>query len=288
MLKSAPLTIAFIDKRPVAAARALAGLPPADAAAFLDAIPSRVAARALLHLSAWPASLVVAAMAPVSAAAALGGLPYPEATAILRLLAADRREALLAQTSAALRRDYQTSLSFPDDTVGAHMTTAITTLSPDNTAEDAADLFKRAPDATTDMVFIVDESRKLLGVVPATAILRDRGGGPLGAIMDRAVTTVSARARVETVVDLPAWDDRALLPVVSRRKQIIGALSHIAARKASTRDHPTLDVENTSILGAIAEAFVFSASGLGAMLADVEEPRARPRARSRSRNGAPR
>ncbi len=276
MLKSAPLTIAFIENRPLAAARALAGLDPADAGALLEVIPARIAAHALTNVGEWPASLIIVCMDAASGAAALRELPYAQAAAMLRLIPPEPRDRLLDQTSEALRRDFETSLSFPEDTVGAHMTTGVITLTSDHTVSEAADLIRRSPDTATDVVFIVEDGRTMVGAVSVGMLLRSPGSITLGAVMDPNVPMLSARARLATIDDLDAWDERMVLPVMSRRKQIIGALSREHARKAAEDGRSKPMGAPSSILGAMAEAFAISASGVGEMLAGVGAP-TRPR-----------
>ena len=51
------LSLAFIERKPVAAARALNAISVVEAAAFLQTIPTRYATRVVARTSAWSASL---------------------------------------------------------------------------------------------------------------------------------------------------------------------------------------------------------------------------------------
>ncbi len=267
---AAPLTIAFIEKRPLSAARTLAAMEPDDAAAFLETIPARFAANAFSHMGAWPASALLAKMGAASGGAALRELDYPNATAILRLMSEDRRAQLLTELPEKLQRDFETSLSFPEDTVGAQMTTAIVAMARDHTIADAITQIRQSRKPKTDVVFVIDKARKLAGAASPAALLCYPSKTKLGDIMDANVVSLSARARLSAVSALEAWDDYTQLAVVSRQKQVIGALSRKTAQRGA--DHYALtDAENpTSIAASIASAFFMSGIGLAQLLGDVD------------------
>jgi Mg/Co/Ni transporter MgtE len=277
------LTLAFIDRRPVAAARALTAMEIEDAAAFLDDVPARYATSALAHMSAWAASAAVARMSVEHAAAALRGLNYQAAAAILRLVAPGPRQSILAELPAAVRRDFGITLSFPVDTVGAHMTTAILTQRSDHNVADARDQVRRARNADDACVMVLDETHRLLGVVLPVALLRASGATPLTEIMDGDVAPLSARARVATIAGLTAWDRYASLPVVSRRKHVIGALSRATLRRILTEVESTRADAAARLPVAIGDSLVGAIAGLARLLAPGAAP-----ARGQNGRGDPR
>jgi magnesium transporter len=270
MASSTPLTIAYIEKRPLSAARALDTMDPGDAAAFLETIPTRFAARALSRMGTSPASSLLIRMNATGAAAALKELGYQDAAAILRLTPAEARPALLDELPEKLRRDFEASLSFPEDTVGANMTTAIMTLSSNHTIADALAQIRRSPRMDADTVFVIDDSRMLAGAVTAAQLLRYPENSALGGLMDTNAVSLSARARLSSVTDLEAWDECSFLPVISRQKQVIGALSRRTMRQAAEYRPPRDGVERTSIVVSLAEAYFASAVALSQLLAGVD------------------
>jgi magnesium transporter len=276
---NAALTIAFIDKHPLSAARALSAMDPDDAAAFLETVPTRYAARVMARAGAWPCASIIARMQPADAAAALRELSYQDAAAILRLVQAERRAPILEEAPVKLRRDLELSLSFPEDTVGAHMTTDIAAMERGNTIADMRAQVRRAPGAEADLVYVVNAERRLLGAISAADLLRRSSESSLGDIMDTDIEPISARARLSSVADLEAWNQYAALPVVSRQKHLIGALSRKAAKSIDAARLAAADTLGPSIAAAMAEAFVVSVIGLaqlttqGAPLAEGDAPR---------------
>jgi Mg/Co/Ni transporter MgtE len=262
-MASAPaLPLAFIDRRPAAAARALTAMEPGDAAAFLQDVPARYATTAISYMSAWAACAVASLMDTESAAAALRGLHYQGAAAILRLMAPGPRERVLAELPGALRRDFRMTLSFPVDTVGAHMNTAILTQRPDHDVADARDLVRRAKKADDACVMVLTESHRLAGVVTPAALLRATGQTPLSEVMDAGVEPLSARVRIATVTERRDWDRYTSLPVVSRRGHVIGALSRETLRRALSEAEPLESRPVRRLPISLAEALAAAVTGL--------------------------
>lgn len=232
-MASAPaLSLAFIDRRPGAAARALSVMDIDDAAAFVEDIPVRYVARLLARMSAWTAAGIVSRLSPAAASAALKGMHYQRAAAVLRLMEPSHRTPVLLAMPTRLQRDFHTSLAFPADTVGAYMTTRILTQPGDHTVADARDQIRRARQVEDSGVVVVDDAHRLLGVVPLISLLRERGNVALRDLMDTELQPLSARSRLSSVVTLEPWDQFASLPVVSRGKQVIGILSRKTLREA--------------------------------------------------------
>jgi magnesium transporter len=268
---STALTIAFIEKRPLAAGRVLAGMDPADAAAFLDTIPTRTAAKVVERLGAWPSSSIVTRMNQAGAATLLRQVPFRDAAAILRLVPAEMRAPLMADLPARLQRAFESSLSFGENTVGAQMTTAIVAIDGHLTAGDVREQLVRAPDAEADVVFVVDGDRRFLGAVSSAALLRRNATVTLGELMDETVTCLSARARLSSVADLDAWDEYVYLPVVDRQGSLIGALPRKAIREADEAAS-TGAGGRSSIAASMAEAFMVSVAELVELLTEGAPP----------------
>ena len=267
MRDSDALTIAFIERRPVAAGRALAAMDAGDAAALLETIPTRFVAEALANMSAWSASLILVEMEAVNGAAALREPKYQDAAAMLRLMPPQRRAAALDAVPTDLRADFETSLSFPRDTIGAHMDIAILVLPTDHTVADAVEQVRRAAPTDQQCVFVVNDDKTLVGLVLMSSLLRHPPDTALADIVIEEIPGLSARARIAGVDDDQAWDTYSHLPVTSRRDHVIGALSRRALREAMRRETGTQAALELKPLGALAAALAASVTGLAGLLA---------------------
>ncbi len=257
MISPPELTIAYIKKRPESAGRVLASMQPEDAAAFLQAIPTRLAVQATATMNPWPASLVIRQMGATSGAALLRDLGFAEASMILRLIDPTNRPRLLAEIPRRLRRDFEMSLAFPAGTVGAHMTTAVATLAESDKISSALDLIKQAERDHADVIFVADDKRKLVGAVTVATLLRHPARTSLADLLDRSCVTLSAHTRLDTITSLDAWHDYSQLPVVNRRGELIGVISRKALRRSdlggvadSASRPPSLIESMTEVLSA--------------------------------------
>lgn len=273
MAEDFAFTTGFMDKHPGSAARALASLDPADVAAFLDEIPEKLVATVLSQMNAGPAALIVKRMDASVGAGVLSEMEYQDAVSIVRLLGDRSRSAISDRLPPKLRRDLETTLSFPSDTVGAKMTTTIVTMTGDQTAAEALAELRTMRRTKTAMIFIVDHSKRLLGAIPTADLIQSAGARPLAQIMAPGIVPLSARARLDTVASLAAWIDHSQLPVLNRQKRLIGALPRKTAWQTSLPEPETVDtIASPSIAASMANAFVTSLAGLMQLLADGDPP----------------
>jgi magnesium transporter len=272
MSETAPLTLAFLERQPMAAARTLAALEPVEAAALLDHAPTRQITEVLAHAGPWSASRILQRMEPENAAAVLRAVDFRQAVAILRFAGTEEQDRLLRAAPTKLRRDFQSSLAYPEDTVGGHMTTKVLAMTGSHTVADALHEMGRAETREGDphAVYVTDRQRKLLGVATAGVLLGQRPENSLDEIADGSIDQISARSRLSTVVHLEGWDRFPALPVISPRRHLLGALPRAALRRfAEVEEAEGLEAES-SIPGAMAGAFLFSALELARLL--IENP----------------
>jgi len=262
VFSSPELTIAYIKRQPESAGRVLSKMRPTDAAVFLQAIPTRFAVQAVANMNPRPASLVIAKMGVTSGGALLRDLDSAEASTILRQVDRTEREELLKELPRRLRRNIEMSLTFPTGTVGAHMTTAIAVLRETDKTSDALGLVKQAGRDFADLVFVVDDNRKLVGVIPAPSLLRHGTHTALSELVDTTCAAVSPHARLEAIAGMDAWHDYSCLPVVTRRGEVIGMISRKALRRAGQSKIADTDAVSPSMAESMVEALVASVVGL--------------------------
>lgn len=276
MANFSPLTLAFLEQKPIPAARELAALPAVEAAQFLDNIPARFAAPVLAAMAPWSASLILCEMTSAAVAAVLGIIDYREASAMLRHTKAADRPAVFKDLPKNLRQDFETSLKFPDNTVGAHMSDAILSLSEDHTIADAIALFRQAGKTRSKLIQIIGKDHKLIGAVSAQDLLLSPKSATLGDIADRKVTGISARATLASLRDLSIWDTHAELPVINRQGQAIGVLHRQTLTTNLLRPSLATQSSDRSITVTILDAFYASVVGLTALLTGEQTPPTAP------------
>lgn len=260
------LTVAFVKKRPESAGRVLASMRPAVAAAFLQAIPTRIAVEAIAKMNPRPASLLIEQMEVIAAAALIRDLSFAQSSTILRRIEPAARTELLRELPRRQRRDFEMSLAFPADTVGAHMTTAIVTLSEDDKSSDALELIRQMEREHADVIFVVDDKHRLVGAANVVTLLRRPAPTPLADLLDRSCVSLSAYTRLDSIAGHDAWQDYNQLPVVSRRGEVIGTLSRRLLSRSHLREHFHGDVDEPSMIESMLGALTTSTVGLLDML----------------------
>jgi Mg/Co/Ni transporter MgtE len=265
------LTIAFLERHPGPSARVLAEMNYEAAAAFLDSLPTRVSEKVFSNMGASSAANILGHMTPVNAAAIFRTQDYLLSTTILRLIPMAIREGILKQIPQKLKCDLEQSLSFPPDTVGARMTTSVIMLSNTATVEDAKRELRQSPHALADFVFIVGDDRRLSGIVHSVLLFRHTEHVKLITLMEKDIPTLSARSKLQSIYDAKIWDAFGALPVVSRKKHLIGAL------RRETKSQPTLVITSagasaTPVIISLIELFLASMTGLIHILASTDKP----------------
>jgi magnesium transporter len=211
-------------------------------------------------------------MHPAGGASLLQDLSYPDGSAILRLATTGDRQILLEALPHRLRRNFETSLAFPEDTVGAHMTTSILALSPVHTVGDALAEISRLPRLDGDNLYVVDGERRLVGLARIADLLRYQPNAAVGDVMEPEAASLPARARLASVESRDPWSRHSSLPVVNRQRQLIGTLSRASMRWSRKREDGPPSGVGAFPGSQMIDAFAYSALELARLLTGADGP----------------
>ena len=176
---------------PAEVAVLLQWLPDEEVPTLLEELPPSEAARILRTLAAPEAARLLEDIDPDDAADIVEQLPGPHADQILIRMrpseAAEIRELSL----------------YPRDSAGGIMTPAFVAVPRDATANEAIGAIRRLVDQaeTVNYVYVVDDERRLLGVLSLYRLILSRASTPVSDLM--APTTVRVRGGKRTVTDGP-------------------------------------------------------------------------------------
>ncbi|MDJ0611592.1 MAG: hypothetical protein QNJ67_21645 [Kiloniellales bacterium] len=263
MNRSTQLSIAFLKTHPAAAARVLDQLPPREAAAFIAQVPEDIAAPVLNLLQTGRAAQILAQSTPQAAVDLLMEMATPSRSVVLRALPKDALEAILAaapkRKSAALRR----FLSHDPGTVGAWMDAPQATFGPDITVGACLSAVRQSARRLGSSVCVVDEKRRLLGLVAVDVLLSAEDQAPLGEIMRREVEWLAPQATLAAAVSSRAWETALTMPVCERGRRLIGILHFESLREGLVDDQSPLGAARMNVmLTHLAQAFLVTLSGL--------------------------
>lgn len=279
-----PLSLAFLENRPSAAAALLQDFTPEDCVAFLQGVPVEVLVPVIDNMASWPAARTLSLMPVAITADILRSLPDAEAESLLRLMIVEQRDAVLAHMPAATARGFTHKLIYPISTVGAWMDISVPCFTQDSSVDHCLDLVKRQQTHLGGIVIVVDGRRRLVGLVEVEKLLTSDGSAQLSGLLNTDIQPLSARATLWEVEHHDGWSLFPSLPVVDRHHTMLGALTHSALRAGTAKSAERAENQlRFSLLAHMGEAFIVVLGGLLATIAGIRpgpELRSQPTATS--------
>ncbi len=147
---------------------------------------------------------------------------------LLRRLPKPVAEALLRLVDEADRRDIAMLAKYPEGTAGALMTTDYAWLPANISVEDAIERLRlQAPNSETIYyVYVVDDQRRLLGVVSLRELILAPRRAPLREIMDTNPVTVRVTDDREKVAQELSEYDLLAVPVLDADSRLVGIVTY--------------------------------------------------------------
>jgi magnesium transporter len=147
---------------------------------------------------------------------------------LLRRLPKPVAEALLRLVDEADRRDIAMLAKYPENTAGGLMTTDYAWLPANSNVEDALERLRlQAPNSETIYyVYVVDEQRRLLGVVSLRELILAPRRAPVREIMDTNPVTVRVTDDREKVAQQLSEYDLLAVPVLDADSRLVGIVTY--------------------------------------------------------------
>jgi magnesium transporter len=247
----------------------------ADAAALIDelAVGDDIAVMQLLPLH--DQAELIGYLRPLAQVELAARIPRRDLVALMTAMSHDERadlfkqldeeaqEAILPAFASAEREDLRRLAAYEEGTVGSVMTSDYAVLSPNMTSTQAIDALRRqAIDAETIYsAYIIDDMRKLLGVVSLRDLLIARPRQQVAEVMDTDPVYLRAADEQEEAARLIARYDLLALPVLDMNDQLVGIVTADDAMDVSTVE-ATEDFHKGSTVGplenSVADASIFA------------------------------
>jgi len=174
-----------------------------------------------------PETAKLAASLPTETIARIVDEMEPDKAAdLLGDLADEQKEAVLSRLDDA--DDVRPLLIHPDESAGGLMNSEFFALSPQMTAKEAVETLRHwSPDGDEIYyLFVIDEKKKLCGVVNLRTLILATPTTFIENIMDRDVISVNVSVDKEECARTMAHYDLAAIPVVSEENVIMGVITH--------------------------------------------------------------
>ncbi len=211
------------------AARVLADQPPQETAAVLRELPADSAARVLAAMAPAPAAASLDLLGPDAGSTILARLAPGDLALLLRGLPPEQRGAWLARLPEPDR--LRPLLEYPAGAAASLMDPQLLALPADLDLDEARRQVGRFASRAALELFVVDQERRLVGVVDLRQLLDAARRGPLAPLV-MPVEPLAARTGPAAMAAHPGWRRFASLPVVDDGGRYLGAVRHDRLRSA--------------------------------------------------------
>ena len=214
------------DLRPIDIADLLALIKPALAWQLLDRLPNR--STIFSYLDADIQLELAEEFSQDKLVALVGEMPADERADLYKRFNQGQRDALLPALAQAMREDIRRLAAYREGTAGALMTSDYATLAPEmDVAEALASLRREAPDVETIYhAYVIDDQRKLLGVVSLRALILAPPERAISEVMVDSVVSCNVNEDQEDVAKTVARYDLIALPIIDDNGALVGIVTH--------------------------------------------------------------
>lgn len=236
------LTQRFFTDHPIDAARKIEGLPAAD---VVD-VTVRLEANSLI--SVWrqllpeTAARLMSMLPETMSAQLLAELSPSQAVRILGFMPEADMKQCIANIDPALKKDLEALLSYPRDTAGRLMNTAVSTFRREATVADTLQRLREGGMTTARSLFLVDDEQRLTGKVSITNVALSEPETTLGTLEDPIVAAVRPIDTLSEITDILKKGTILDLPVVDLDGVLLGAITHEEIARTIQKD-ATLDLQ---------------------------------------------
>ena len=245
----------FIRRYPAEATRRLEDLPLSDIVDILQSLPIDETLRIWDRLSPEIGRQVLRDMDENLTIMILDRLDPPRSALLLRGMERDRLEQLLDRLAPAVADDLRKVLAYTPDCAGALMDSRIFYFSPELTVAEALSRLRAQKQRGSRLIFVVDEERRLVGMVDIQDLALADSDSRLLKLMRRIPAVVSELASQEEIVELLERYSVTDLPVVDFDQRLIGVVRYHALMDAAI-DESSADIQ--TMVGASKDERAFS------------------------------
>ena len=230
------LAEAYFSAHPAEAARMLTEVPVGDAMQLVVGVNEVAAAAVFERVDPDRAAAIADALDPGPLRRLWSAMDAGVGAALLSRLPPERRASRLAALPDSLASEMRELMSYPADSAGHLMDSAVTLFHPDETAEQALARIRSLPQRRILDLCVVDGDGRLAAVVPLQQVAVAPTDAPLGTLATGPPVHVQAMSSRAEVVELLETHKLASLPVVSFDMRLRGIIRHDALVDAAQRE----------------------------------------------------
>jgi magnesium transporter len=214
------------DAHPADLAQALRHLPVANLVRIFRLLHPEQASGLLSELDDETLIQLVQALEDVEVADSLNRMPAEEVADIVEELPAEQADKILDLMEEEKSEDVQELLEYPEHSAGRLMSPEVVAVHESATVEEAIQHIRKSiSEEKAFELYVIDDHRHLVGVVPLRRLLIADPGTRILAVRNDDVMSVTAETDREDVARLVAKYDLVSVPVVDAQHRLIGTIS---------------------------------------------------------------
>jgi magnesium transporter len=214
------------DSHPADLAQALHALPVVSQVALFRLLPQERAGDVLAELDDETLLRLVGSLDDVEVSRILEQMPADHAADVVDELPAEQAEKILGLMEEEKSEDVQELLDYPEHSAGRLMSTEVVAVPETSTVQQAIeDIRKQITEERAFEVYVIDDHRHLVGVVPLRRLLIADPRARILGIREEDVRSVPADMDREDVARLVAKYDLVAVPVVDHQHRLLGMIT---------------------------------------------------------------
>ena len=190
-------------------------------------LPKDIAADVFAYLPTDVEQEIITSLTDVEATNIINNMMSDDAADLLEEMPASVVKKLLSNSSPEARRDINHLLKFPEDSAGSIMTVEFVDLKENLTVADAIERIRRTgiDKETINTCYVLDNRRRLIGIVALRALILSRQDALIGDIMEENVISVDTMMDQEDVARQISKYDFSSIPVVDSERRLVGIVT---------------------------------------------------------------
>lgn len=205
----------------------LCNLDTEDLIKICRLIPKDISAEVFSYLPIENQQNIINSLSDKEAASIIDNMYADDAADLIDEMPANLVKRLLAKTTPETRRDINLLLKYPEDSAGSIMTVEFIDLKESNTVKQSIEKIKKVADekVSIDTCFVLDNQRKLLGIVTLKDLILNDYDTIVGDIMTNYSTTITTLTDQEVVAREFQKYDVTSMPVVDSENRLVGIIT---------------------------------------------------------------
>ena len=225
--KYARLRELLSDMNPADIAQILEEVPEKELPVIFRILPKELASEAFVEMDSEMQQLLIEAFSDTELREVMDELFMDDTVDIIDEMPATVAKRILRQTDAKTRKMINQLLAYPDDSAGSIMTTEYVDLNKNMTVDEAFDRIREVglDTETIYTCYVIDRSRRLLGIVTVKDLLLNPKTSILSDIMDENIIFANTLDDKEAVAGQFEKYNLMALPVVDKENRLVGIVT---------------------------------------------------------------